>query len=211
MQRFRASATRTKPISSSHTHHPSKKTIVKPKPSPIPESSKTTCFMETAVLALIPFYKNRSSSLRFTSPSISEKAAHNNNSTSRQFLITKLVGHFVLTKKTSRRFIFSCNLTTSRRDLTNLPEDEKMSYLSRVWMAATVAVVQGHTDQGFKWNSGLGSLQQGKNRLSSSGLRPLSSGSDLGVSLGAGNGDEKRRQADESLQKAMYLNCWGQC
>lgn len=106
--------------------------------------------------------------------------------------------------------IFSNNLTASRRNLSDLKEDEKMSYINRVWMAATVAVVQGHTDQGFRWNSGLRSLHVGKNRVSSYGLRSFSSGSDLGWVFGAGNRDEKLRQADDSLQKAMYLNCWGQ-
>ncbi|RWR90899.1 DUF3774 domain-containing protein [Cinnamomum micranthum f. kanehirae] len=85
-----------------------------------------------------------------------------------------------------------------------------MSYLNRVWMAATVAVVQGHTDQEFRWNSGLRSLHLGKNRVSSYGLRPFSSGSDLGRVFVAGNRDEKLRQADDSLQKAMKLvmTCW---
>ncbi|KAH7576856.1 hypothetical protein JRO89_XS01G0163400 [Xanthoceras sorbifolium] len=62
-----------------------------------------------------------------------------------------------------------------------------MGYLNRVWMAATVSVVQGPTDQGYKMKSGLSSLQfhHGKKRLFSSpdstDLRPLSGmiGSDI--------------------------------
>nr|DAD20771.1 TPA_asm: hypothetical protein HUJ06_022234 [Nelumbo nucifera] len=92
-----------------------------------------------------------------------------------------------------------------------------MSYASKVWMAAVVAVVQGHADQGFKWNSGLRSLHCAKKSLSSgansTGFRPLSGlgGSDLGHFLsGSSIGDERRKLADESLQKVMYLSCWGQ-
>lgn len=91
-----------------------------------------------------------------------------------------------------------------------------MSNFCRVWMAATVAVVQGHTDQGFKWNSGLKSLQLAKRRFSSdgslSGFRPFTGviGSDLGRFIGTGSGDDRRKQADDSLQKVMYLSCWGQ-
>ncbi|KAM7503518.1 hypothetical protein LguiB_002422 [Lonicera macranthoides] len=55
------------------------------------------------------------------------------------------------------------------------------SYLNRVWMAATVAVVNGHTDQPHKLRSGLRSLHHGKKRFSSTSgtgvdpvdLRPL--------------------------------------
>lgn len=93
-----------------------------------------------------------------------------------------------------------------------------MSYLNRVWVAASVAVVNGHTDQGgHKLKSGLRSLHHGKKRFSSSSssstgvdhadLRPISSmvGSDHGGSLRGSSGD----QADESLRQVMYLNCWG--
>ncbi|KDP24195.1 hypothetical protein JCGZ_25852 [Jatropha curcas] len=90
-----------------------------------------------------------------------------------------------------------------------------MSYLNRVCVAASVAVVQGHPDQG--WKASLKTLQHGKRRLFSGGdksdLRPLSGflGSDGGVGVPVSpNGDERGRQNDESFRQVMYLNCWGQ-
>ncbi|GFZ05601.1 hypothetical protein Acr_17g0011730 [Actinidia rufa] len=93
-----------------------------------------------------------------------------------------------------------------------------MSYLNRIWMAASVAVVNGHTDQGCKLKSGLNSLRHGTKRFSSSSaggdpsdLRPLSRvlGSDLGGFVGSSGGEERRSQADDSLRQVMYLSCWG--
>ncbi|KAG9452779.1 hypothetical protein H6P81_005683 [Aristolochia fimbriata] len=84
----------------------------------------------------------------------------------------------------------------------------KMNYVNRVWMAATVAVAQSHTDHGFKWNSGMRSFQMGKGGIEAAVSRPLSTLS--GFEFESLPGEEGRRLADESLQKAMYLTCWGQ-
>ncbi|KAK2370529.1 hypothetical protein P8452_57699 [Trifolium repens] len=88
-----------------------------------------------------------------------------------------------------------------------------MSYLNRVWMAATVAVAQGHTDPGHKCKSAIGSIHQNRSRLFTAGslsdLRPLSGVvvSDVSVSSEA---DERLSRTDDSLRKVMYMNCWGQ-
>ncbi|KAE8679970.1 putative structural molecule [Hibiscus syriacus] len=86
-----------------------------------------------------------------------------------------------------------------------------MSYLNCVWMATSVAVVLGRGEnQGQNWKSGMKFLQRGQRRLfdgESSDLRPISStiGSDLSGMIGNREG-----QADESIRRVMYLNCWGQ-
>lgn len=82
-------------------------------------------------------------------------------------------------------------------------------------MTAGVAVANGHTQQGHKLKSGIKSLQQHKKAFTSSvsgndhsDLRPLSGvlGSDVG---GLCNGEERRKQSDDSIRQVMYLNCWG--
>ncbi|KAL1345811.1 hypothetical protein HN51_019505 [Arachis hypogaea] len=93
-----------------------------------------------------------------------------------------------------------------------------MSYLNRVWMAATVAVAQGHTDPGHKCKTAVKSIHNNRTRLFSAGglsdLRPLSGlmGSDVaGAATGNGSSaDDRRGQTDDSLRKVMYLSCWGQ-
>ncbi|KAE9457751.1 hypothetical protein C3L33_10347, partial [Rhododendron williamsianum] len=76
-------------------------------------------------------------------------------------------------------------------------------------MAATVAVVNGHADQGCKLKSAIRSFHHSKQRISSSAagspadLRPLS------CANGFVRGEERRNQADDSLRQVMYLSCWG--
>ncbi|KAL7000288.1 hypothetical protein U1Q18_001436, partial [Sarracenia purpurea var. burkii] len=94
-----------------------------------------------------------------------------------------------------------------------------MSYLNRIWMAASVAVVNGHTDPVCKLKSGLKSLHHGKKRFSASpveaggnpaDLRPISSllDSDLGGFLGSsGGGEERTKQADDSLRQEKTTRC----
>ncbi|KAG8386919.1 hypothetical protein BUALT_Bualt03G0198900 [Buddleja alternifolia] len=86
------------------------------------------------------------------------------------------------------------------------------SYMNRVWMAAaSVSVVNSHPDQAGQ------KLKYGKKLFSSSAvadsadLRPLTgvlNSSEFDGLIGGG-GDDKRKQAEESLHRVMYLNCWG--
>ncbi|PNY01360.1 hypothetical protein L195_g024652 [Trifolium pratense] len=88
-----------------------------------------------------------------------------------------------------------------------------MSYLNRIWMAATVAVAQSHSDPGHKCKIVLKSINQNRTRLFSAGallvLRPISCvvASNVTVSSEA---EERLRRTNDSLQKVMYINCWGQ-
>ncbi|KAK9089500.1 hypothetical protein Scep_028582 [Stephania cephalantha] len=77
-------------------------------------------------------------------------------------------------------------------------------------MAASVAVVQNHTDQGVKWNAGV--MRSSKRWFSGESLRPVAGvlDMDLGFSPARSGGEEKRKQTDDSLRKAMYFSCWGQ-
>ncbi|KAG1347176.1 hypothetical protein COCNU_06G010050 [Cocos nucifera] len=68
-------------------------------------------------------------------------------------------------------------------------------------MAASVAVVKGQTDRGTEWNAG-------KDWLAPAGLVQPNG---LGISRFSSDGsaEERRKQADDSLRKAMYISCWG--
>lgn len=92
-----------------------------------------------------------------------------------------------------------------------------MSYLNRVWMAATVAVAQGHpADHGHNCKFGLNSVHHNRRRLFSAGdssdLRSLSGkmSNDVAGVISKCDVEDTRNQADDSLRKVMYLNCWGQ-
>ncbi|KAI3728725.1 hypothetical protein L6452_17366 [Arctium lappa] len=88
-----------------------------------------------------------------------------------------------------------------------------MSSVSRVWMAAGVAVINGHTDQACKLKSVIKSVRQGKKAFTSSSsstdhtpsdLRPLSGILGSTVDLG-----DRKTQSDDSLRQVIYLSCWG--
>ncbi|KAL7142231.1 hypothetical protein ABFS83_08G109900 [Erythranthe nasuta] len=85
-----------------------------------------------------------------------------------------------------------------------------MSYMSRLWMATSVALVNCHSDQGgLKLKSALKFIDRSilpdvaELRWCSAVLN-----SDLRGFLG---GDQKKKkQADESIRQVMYFNCWAQ-
>lgn len=86
-----------------------------------------------------------------------------------------------------------------------------MSYLSRVCMAASVAVVEGNFDHGLRWKkSGFPHVTQVTHqRMFSGGKLPDCDTSSGDLDCGSGD-DQRRKQMDETFQKVMFLNCWGQ-
>ncbi|KAG9141338.1 hypothetical protein Leryth_001792 [Lithospermum erythrorhizon] len=86
------------------------------------------------------------------------------------------------------------------------------SYINRVWVAATIAVVNNHGgDQGQKFKSGLKSLHHGNiRRFMSSSSTSSSAMMDSSLDIGSAPHDSLRNnQSDESIRQVMYMNCWG--
>lgn len=80
-----------------------------------------------------------------------------------------------------------------------------MSYLSRVCVAASVAVIEGSTGHSSQMNSGFQPLDAVKQRHFSSINLPND-----GLHVQGSNEENRRKEAEESLQRVMYLNCWAQ-
>ncbi|OWM88690.1 hypothetical protein CDL15_Pgr002457 [Punica granatum] len=80
-------------------------------------------------------------------------------------------------------------------------------------VGATIGAVEAMKDQGFcRWNYPLRSHQvraQGVIGGRSTILRSDEKGSSNAASKGAPPYVDKRRQAEESMGKVMYLSCWG--
>ncbi|CAN6894961.1 unnamed protein product [Brassica oleracea var. botrytis] len=85
-----------------------------------------------------------------------------------------------------------------------------MTYLNKLWMAASFVAVQGNPDHGVKLKTGLTSAHRFQRRFSSD-LRPLCAAD---VTVDGVTAEDRLRTSsstpDESLRQVMYLNCWSQ-
>ncbi|KAF8023978.1 hypothetical protein BT93_F1240 [Corymbia citriodora subsp. variegata] len=91
----------------------------------------------------------------------------------------------------------------------------RMNAVRRAWIvAACIGTVESLKDQGIcRWNYPLRSLEQhAKNNITSfHEARKISSSSSspsVAAAAEAPNADKARR-TEESLEKVMYLSCWG--
>lgn len=78
-------------------------------------------------------------------------------------------------------------------------------------MAAGLAVMQGQTDPGLRWSFSLRSTDLGSPKPASvaDGLKPSGTADAPGEVGGSRNDEVRRKQADESLRKAIYMSSWG--
>ncbi|CAN6453340.1 unnamed protein product [Victoria cruziana] len=91
-----------------------------------------------------------------------------------------------------------------------------MSSMNKAVIAAgVIAAVQGLKDQGIRFNSVYRILHQNarRNYASSTQLKRVSTSivdpSPSSSPLQRKVGDERSKEAEESLRKVMYLSCWG--
>ncbi|EOA37236.1 hypothetical protein CARUB_v10010758mg [Capsella rubella] len=90
-----------------------------------------------------------------------------------------------------------------------------MSSRSKAWLvAASIGALEASKDQlGMcRWNYLIRSVNQRiKNnvRSASQANRFSSSSTTTTVAVASVNGDNKAKQAEESLRTVMYLSCWG--